>query len=315
MKNILITGAYGFVGKNLAKDLAKNNEYYTIALDIIEENHTFYNSYYSWENINNIKWDLVDTIIHLAGKAHDTKNSTDPKTYYDINYGLTKVVFDKYLHSNVKTFIYFSSVKAVADTLEGKVLTEEFSPNPKTPYGLSKLQSEYYILNHNVTPEKKVYILRPCMIHGPGNKGNLNLLYNFIKKGIPYPLGEYNNLRSFSSIENIIYIIRNLIEKSVNQGIYNVCDDEPISTNELIQMIAKSCNQSPRLMKIPVKLIETIAAFGDVLHIPFNSERLKKLTESYVVSNKKLKSALGIKNLPINTREGFQNTFNSFTKK
>ena len=82
------------------------------------------------------------------------------------------------------------------------ILTEDTIPNPKTHYGISKLQAENYILDQKLPEGKRVYILRPCMIHGPGNKGNLNLLYTLVKKGFPWPLGAFENQRSFLSIDN-----------------------------------------------------------------------------------------------------------------
>lgn len=107
--------------------------------------------------------------------------------------------------SPARKFIFFSSVKAAADFVPGDLLTEDIVPHPVGPYGESKIKAEEYILNHPAY-EKQVYILRPCMIHGPGNKGNLNLLHQVIKKGIPWPLGAFENRRSFTSIGNLILL-------------------------------------------------------------------------------------------------------------
>jgi len=76
------------------------------------------------------------------------------------------------------------------------------------------------------------------MIHGPGNKGNLNLLYKLVQKGLPWPLGAFENKRSFTSIDNLTHIITQIIEKEIDPGIYQIADDEALSTNELIQLIA-----------------------------------------------------------------------------
>ena len=89
----------------------------------------------------------------------------------------------------------------------------------------------------SIIPGKQVYIMRPCMIHGPGNKGNLNLLYGVVKKGIPWPLGAFENRRSFTSVGNLCYVIDGLLTKSVPSGIYHMGDDEALSTNELIAVI------------------------------------------------------------------------------
>ncbi|MDZ7795638.1 MAG: NAD-dependent epimerase/dehydratase family protein [Candidatus Marinimicrobia bacterium] len=244
--DILITGAFGFVGSNLSKILRRSLNYHLIAVDIFKPDHHQYHEYYSWNNLNKIKWDKIDLIIHLAGIAHDTKNTINEKKYYDINVGLTKKVFDHYICSNADKFIFFSSVKAVADSVNEKVLTEEDVPVPQTPYGRSKLEAEKYILGHYHNNTKIIYILRPCMIHGPENKGNLNLLYQFVKKGIPWPLGAFENQRSFTSIDNLTFVIQRILEKEIKPGVYNMADDEPLSTNKLIELMSKSIGKKQK---------------------------------------------------------------------
>ena len=151
------------------------------------------------------------------------------------------------------------------------------------------------------------------MIHGPGNKGNLNLLFKLQKRGFPWPLGAFENKRSFCSIDNISFVIQQLIEKDIESGIYQIADDEALSTNELISLMALS-QKKAKIWNIPSKKIQAIARLGDHLHLPLNSERLKKLTESYVVSNQKIKNALEIEKMPVSAKEGFKKTFESFHK-
>jgi nucleoside-diphosphate-sugar epimerase len=180
--NILITGAFGFVGTNLSKAIKTNPNHHLIAVDVFQPENHAYDEYFDWDSINSLDWNNIEVIIHLAGKAHDTKNTTNGQVYFQINLGLTQHIFDYFLKSPVKKFIFFSSVKAVADEVLGEILTEKTTPNPKTAYGMSKLVAEKLIQDHKITEDKKVYILRPCMIHGPGNKGNLNLLYSIVQK-------------------------------------------------------------------------------------------------------------------------------------
>jgi nucleoside-diphosphate-sugar epimerase len=252
-------------------------------------------------------------VIHLAGKAHDLKNTSSSDQYYQVNTELTKNVFNAFLASESKVFITLSSVKAAADEVEGE-LTEQLRPNPITHYGKSKLLAEQYISSKEIPEGKRVYVLRPCMIHGAGNKGNLNLLYKIVSKNIPWPLGAFQNKRSFCSIDNLMFIFKELIEREdIPSGIYNVSDDEPLSTNELINLIAQSQNRKPNVWKISKVLIESVASIGDKLHLPLNTERLKKLTSSYVVSNAKIKAAIG-KPLPVSSRDGLLKTFKFFSK-
>jgi nucleoside-diphosphate-sugar epimerase len=295
LDNLLILGASGFVGTNLTKFF--NGEYTIIG--------------YRKNSPLVINQTIV---IHLAGKAHDLKNVSSFDEYYKVNTELTKEIFDAFLTSEAKVFITLSSVKAVADKVDGE-LTEDVTPNPITHYGKSKLLAEQYILSHSIPAGKRVYILRPCMIHGPRNKGNLNLLYNFVTKGMPWPLGAFENRRSFCSIDNLMFIFKELIERDdIPSGIYNVADDEALSTNELIRLIAQSQNSRPKLWNISKKFIEGVASIGDKLHLPLNTERLHKLTSSYVVSNAKIKAAIG-KPLPVSSRKGLLKTFKSFNSK
>ncbi len=306
---ILISGASGFIGTNLHLFLLENQPC-TKVEKLIRKNLDV-PEFLIQDEINT---KAIDVILHLAGKAHDLKNTSSSQEYYEGNSELTKNVFDAFLASEAKVFITLSSVKAVADEVDGD-LTEEHIPNPITHYGKSKLLAEQYILSQSIPKGKRVYILRPCMIHGPGNKGNLNLLYKIVSKNIPWPLGAFENKRSFCSIDNLMFIIKELIEREeIPSGIYNVADDEPLSTNELIGLIAQSQNRSPKLWNISKKFIEGVASIGDKLHLPLNSERLHKLTSSYVVSNAKIKAAIG-KPLPVSSREGLLKTFKSFNCK
>ena len=150
------------------------------------------------------------------------------------------------------------------------------------------------------------------MIHGPGNKGNLNLLYKIISKGIPYPLGAFENHRSFLSIDNLCFVFSRIIEKAIPSGIYQLADDEPISTNKLIDIITTSLGSSAHILRINPKIIRTIAIIGDYLYLPLNTERLQKLTESYIVSNAKIKRSLEISKMPVSAEEGLRRTMNSF---
>lgn len=298
MKNIFISGLNGFVGSNLKDYLARESDFY---LSAFNRNNSIIllNEYYG--------------VIHLAGKAHDLKNTVNSDEYYKVNTELTKKIFDAFLTSNVKVFITLSSVKAVADEVQGE-LTEEHIPNPITHYGKSKLLAEQYILSKEIPGGKRVYILRPCMIHGPGNKGNLNLLYKLVSRGLPWPLGAFKNKRSFCSIDNLVFIIKELIEREdIPSGIYNVADNEPISTNSLISLIAKSINKKDIILNISPSIITLFAKFGDMIKLPLNSERLGKLTQNYIVSNQKLTNAIG-KELPVNSLDGMKKTLRSFNK-
>lgn len=329
--NILITGVHGFVGTNLVKALSGKHKIY--GLDIVAPERDGVIKTISWDDLDNEdSLPNIDAVIHLAGKAHDTKNKSVADIYFKVNTGLTQRIFDWYLKQpKAKRFIFFSTVKSAADYVPGNILTEECIPTPVGPYGESKIKAENYIIEnfapdainrkfHNFTDEdsilkndKKVYILRPCMIHGPGNKGNLNLLYGVINKGVPWPLGAFDNRRSFTSIYNLCVIIEGLLTKTVTSGIYHIADDEALSTNELIEIICSSLGKKVCILNIPKGVMNCIAKIGGVLHLPLNPLRMQKLTENYVVSNNKIKQALGIEKLPVSARDGLISTIKSFS--
>ena len=297
--NYLVTGASGFVGSNLLKAFENHDD---IKL-------------FAWDRKKAFGKQLIakEGIIHLAGKAHDVKDVSDSAEYYLVNTDLIKKLFDAFIDSSASTFIYFSSVKACADEVSG-ILQETDIPNPQTHYGKSKLMAEEYILSKKIPESKRVYILRPCMIYGPGNKGNLNLLFDWVKKGYPWPLGAFDNQRSFCSIENVVFVVKELVTRTdIPSGIYNLADDSPQSTNFIIEMIGEILDKNIKIINIPRQFIFLLAKFGDTFRLKLNSERLKKLTESYIVSNKHLIQALG-KELPVNSHFGLKKTFEEFKK-
>lgn len=315
---ILITGVHGFVGSNLVESL--KNEHTIYGLDIISPVKEGVRFTFGWDFLDKPgEIPEVDAIIHLAGKAHDTKNQSAADVYFKVNTGLTQKIFDWFLSQpSCKKFVFFSTAKAAADKVDG-ILTEDVVPSPVGPYGESKIAAEKFILDKfkefnssKVQEEKQVYIFRPCMIHGPGNKGNLNLLYNVVRKGIPWPLGSFENRRTFTSVENICFAVNGVLTKDVPSGIYNMGDDEALSTNELIEEICKSLGKKAHIWKLPKGMMNGFAKVGDALHLPLNSERLRKLTENYISSNEKIKKALGIEKMPVDARAGLQATLKSF---
>ena len=298
MKNISITGQEGFVGKNLASYLSENQ----FCVNRISLRN-------SWEYP-----DSADAVIHLAGIAHDLAKTADDEVYFKINRDLTIQLFNEFLKSSTKEFFYFSSVKAAADSVKG-FLDEKLAANPATPYGKSKLEAENYLLSQKLPDGKRVFIIRPCMIHGPGNKGNLNLLYKVVKKGIPWPLAAFENRRSFLSIDNLNFLILKMLQNAdIPSGIYNFADDQNLSTTEVVKIIGDTSGRSVKLWKISASLIKNLAKIGDIFSLPLNSERLGKLTENYIVSNQKIKNALQIDHLPVTAEQGLRKTIKSFQK-
>lgn len=282
-----MTGSHGFVGTNLTRALGDEHEI--------------------------IRWDVrvdrplpdVDAVIHLAGKAHDTKHTTEAEKYFRVNTELTKHLYQRFLESSARKFIFFSSIKA---------------QDGDTPYALSKREAEKIItgttnFTNGLVPKMKCfYILRPCMIHGKGVKGNLPLLFRVVKTGLPWPLAAFENRRSYASMGNVTYVVKALLEQDIKSGTYNLCDDEPVSTNELIRLIGEGMGRGCRMWRIPKRLMQLAAKLGDCLHLPLNTERLRKLTEDYVVDNSDLKRALDINRMPVGAVDGLRDTISFMVK-
>lgn len=293
---ITVTGATGFVGTNFQDYLKTSHDVESMSVRFIPNQEFIIQG---------------NAFIHLAGKAHDLKKVSCPSDYYEANFELTKQLFDAFLCSDCQVFVFMSTVKAVADKVVG-VLDEDVIPTPKTHYGIAKQQAEQYILSKQIPEGKRVYILRPCMIHGPGNKGNLNLLYRLVEKGLPWPLAAFENRRSFLSIENLCFVIKELLEnESISSGVYQMADDEPLSTNALIDLLGTALGKKNKIWRVNASLIQSIAKIGDRIPFPLNTERLQKLTENYVVSNAKIIAAIK-KPFPISSKDGLLKTFKSF---
>lgn len=308
---ILITGIHGFVGSNLVEAFGTLHEIYGLDIQYPEKSGII--KTFGWHQLDQLP--EIDVVIHLAGKAHDTKNLTDAESYFRINKDLTCKIYDWFLSSAAGKFIFFSSVKAAAESVDGDELTEEVVPTPVGPYGESKLAAENYILSREdiaTHKSKKTYILRPAMIHGPGNKGNLNLLYKLICKRFPWPLGAFDNKRSFTSIKNIIFVLEIIMKSEKKGGVFNIADDKYLSTNELIEIIGKAIGRRSIILKINPNLIIKLAKVGSVLKLPFDTERLRKLTENYVVSNRKIKEYCEIDALPVTVHDGILYTIKNF---
>jgi nucleoside-diphosphate-sugar epimerase len=308
MKRILITGVSGFVGVNLVRHFSGQPGYqlYGHSRDRARARQQFGND--KIEMVNEVSASLLDTmpidgIIHLAGIAHDLDNRFQPEDYDKVNFECTKKVFDAFLESSASIFIFLSSIKAAVD-ISNEPVSEEVVPHPVTPYGKSKLKAEQYIQSR-LRADKRVFIFRPCMMHGPGNKGNLNLLYRFVKTGIPFPFGAFENKRSFLSIDNFTFITRQFLQNEMQPGVYHLADDGFISTRELVVLIATALGKRPRIWNVPKGLIAAVAALAGKKH------KLTKLTEDLVVSNGKLSGSLR-GDLPVALEAGIIKTIKSF---
>ncbi|QIH31574.1 NAD-dependent epimerase/dehydratase family protein [Sphingobacterium sp. DR205] len=304
-ETVAIFGASGFVGKNLKSSFLNNTiRYEEISLRDLDWRHKFHSS-------------QANVVINLVGKAHDHEQLGSKEEYFDVNLGLTQEIFSEFLKSNSDLFIQISSLAALEEVEAQIPLVETDGCNPISWYGLSKRAAEEWILKQKLVEGKKAIILRPPMIHGPGDKGNLGLLYGLLSKGIPYPLASFENKRSFLYINNFCFFIQLIIQNhdKLNTGIYHIADDDSISTKDIINTIRKVTGKSIPQISVPKSFIRFIAKVGDVVPIPLNTKRLKKMTSNLLLSTRKIKDALDITNSMISAKEGLEMTIRSFKDK
>ena len=299
--NIQIIGASGFVGTNLLGYLRNSSQ--RIASVSLRGS--------DWRNF--VERD-AQVYINLVGKAHDHSGVASWDDYLYVNVTLLKEIFEQFVNSSATLFIHVSSIAAIEEFESRTPLIESNPSNPISYYGKSKRSAEEWLLRQILPDNKKLVILRPPMIHGPGDKGNLKNLFKFISKGFPYPLSAFENKRSFISIENFCYYIQEILRRYniIESGVYHVSDGDALSTNEVVEIIRISMGKDMKKIVIPKCVITGIARLGDFIPIPLNTLRLRKLTSDLLVSNVKINNELGIKKLPFDAREGLRRTINSF---
>lgn len=296
---IILFGGSGFIGKNVMKKFPKNS-IVPISLRTDE-----------WKN--NLPSE-AEVFINLIGKAHDHEGRASYADYYEANVELTKQIFSEFFKSKAQLLIHISSIAALEELESPYPLKEEDFNNPLSHYGKTKREAEVWLLNQHLPKEKKIIILRPPLVHGEGDKGNLGLLYKFISKGIPYPLSAFENSRSFLSMDNFIFFLKEIInnQDKLDSGIYHIADDEVLSTKKILDIIKRVENKKIIDLYIPPIVIKVLARIGDFSPFPLNTKRLKKMTSNLEVSNQKIKSVLDIKKLPISAEKGIEITIKSF---
>ena len=271
--NILITGATGFIGQALIRDLQSNPAICLSALTRKSSN-TLPDTI-TRIDIDGIdgatdygnRLDGIDVIIHLAARVHQLKELDEASypAYKSINADGTLNLARQAAAAGVTRFIYLSSIKVNGEfTLPGHPFTAEDLPSPSDPYAVSKLEAERGLMALSEKSAMEYVIIRPPLVYGPGVKANFQKLMGLIHKGLPLPFGSVNNLRSMVSIDNLTSLIRHCIDHpNAANKIFLVSDDQDVSTTELLRIIADSMGLPGRLIVFPTTLINlTASLFG-----------------------------------------------------
>lgn len=302
---VVLSGASGFIGANLCASLQQAG-YQVRQLNHRQLNHRQLN-----EDKRTYVMDLaydpcpsgllqdVHAVFHLAGKAHAlAENQQDEAEYYEINTEGTRKLLEAAKQSGVRGFVYFSSVKAVGD--DAQPMDESVRTPADTPYGRSKYAAEQLVLHGGYVPHPVV--IRPSMVYGNTEKGNLPRMIRAISRGVFPPLPETNNRRSMVHVEDVVQAALLAAEMPQAAGqIYIVTDDNAFSTRQIYDWIRAALGKSPQNWQIPMNLLTVLAKSGDTIghligrRFPFDSDALDKLTGSAWYSSAKIRRELGFR--------------------
>lgn len=289
---LLFTGASGFLGQNIRPILTNNYEITTIGLTE-EDTYTV-----NMAQEIPVLTERYDVVLHAAGKAHVVpKTEAEKQAFYDVNLQGTKNLCKALEKSGIpKAFVFISTV-AVYGCEHGCNITEDHPLNGDTPYALSKIQAEEFLMDWCNAHGVVLSIIRPSLIAGPNPPGNLGAMIKGIQTGRYLSIGGGKARKSVLMVEDIARLIPLLIEKG---GVYNVCDDEQPSFRQLENVICTQLDKRLPL-SIPYWMAKCMAIVGDCLgkKAPINSLKLKKITESLTFSNEKVKRELGWKPTPV----------------
>ena len=242
----------------------------------------------------------IDVVIHLAARAHILKDTAEDieAEFHRVNSLGTINLAKQAIAKGVKQFIFISSIGAMA-TLSQERLNEESPCNPDTPYGRSKKAAEEGLITLASQSEMAWTILRPTLVYGAGNPGNMERLIKLVELGLPLPLGGINNRRSFLYVGNLVDAIAHTINNpQAFRQIFIISDGEDVSTPELIRHLA-NCRQQPcQLLPIPSTLLSGLGWLGTGLeswtgkNMPFNQTAIERLVGSLYVDNQHIQNTL-----------------------
>ncbi len=309
MNHLLITGATGFIGSHLLPILRAQDYQITatsrreISLDKIKMVQI--------EQIDGLTdWSYplsgVEVVIHLAARAHILKDTAADREaeFFQVNTQGTINLVKQAITAGVKHFILISSIGAMA-TLSPEKLNERSSSHPDTPYGRSKKAAEEGLIELANQSTMNWTILRPTLVYGPGNPGNMERLIKLVKLGLPLPLGGIKNQRSFLYVGNLVEAIAVIINNPKAFGeIFLLSDGQDVSTPELIGYIAKYLGKPCQLFPVPSTLLSGLGWIGKTI---FNQTAIERLIGSLAVDNQYIQSTLDW-SIPYTLEQGLERT-------
>jgi UDP-glucose 4-epimerase len=283
-----VAGSTGFIGQRLVRAVGTNirvlsrekqSDYETIVCNLQSE------------VIPDNALDGVDTVFHLAGFAHDLRDATKiQKLYQKVNVDATIRLAKLAVNSNVKRFVFISSVKAGGSGAFDKCATEIDQGIPEGIYGKTKREAELALLKIGKESGMHVSIIRPSLVYGPNVKGNLKLMLVGIKKGWFPPLPETGNKRSMIHVDDLVRAILLVADDDrANGEIFIATDGTPHSSREIYNTMCSVLDKSILKWSVPKFLFDAVSLIN-----PRIKYKLNKLLGDECYSSAKLES-LGFK--------------------
>jgi len=321
VKRVLVTGASGFIGQHLVPALlargvevvAASRSRGTGIPPQAEFRPTDLTDARAVEGLAK----GCDTVVHLAGLAHMIGIALGDDDFDKLNVDGTRNVLREALGSGVARFVFLSSALVGGNT-SPRPLTERDTPRPGDPYARSKARAEQVVSDATAGTGTWAAILRPPMVYGPGNRGNLPRLASLIRRGLPLPFGSVSNARSVLFIDNLVNAVLTLIEQEPTAGahgvanVFYVADGSPLSTADLAREIGAALGTPARIVAVPKFILMSLARAGDAVAtfapFPFTTRELTKLVGTLVVDDSRLRRATGYAS-PVTTRDGIRRTF------
>jgi nucleoside-diphosphate-sugar epimerase len=252
---ILITGANGFLGKSITKELEK------LPIKIISVTRSISNDSFAVGEINeNTNWTDVltvcDVVVHLAARVHQMHDdSLDPLSdFRRVNTEGTLNLARQAMSSGVERFVFISSIKVNGEESDFPY-SEMSEPNPSDAYAISKWEAEQGLNELCLDGGMEVVIIRPPLIYGPGVKANFASMIKWVQRGIPLPFGAIHNKRSMVAVENLVDFIllcadRSKSPKAANET-FLISDGVDVSTTELLNNVRAAYGIKMPLISIP----------------------------------------------------------------
>ena len=264
---VLVSGATGFVGKSLCGEM-RNVNLRTIGRSpsCIEEVRHF-SGFFDRKDDFRTALEGVEVVIHLAGRAHNFGESekAGSRLHDLVNHQGTLQFADQAREMGVKQFIFLSSAKVNGEFSRPHAsFTQDDEPNPVGAYAQSKLKAELGLIRAHRGSSMDVVIIRPPLVYGSEVGGNFKSMVDWVRKGYPFPDVNAAEKRSFVFVENLVdFIIFCIGNKNASNQIFMVSDGDSYTTTELVSKIAAVLGKKIKMIKLPYKLLKTIASlFG-----------------------------------------------------